>query len=228
MKKTTFLALVAAASICSSCNRNTDNTEERATDVSTREKVLYPEATKDGVPYFIDPAQSEVKWYGKKLTSEHTGLVNIQEGSLAVLNGQVIGGTVVLDMTSITNTDLTDTEKNRKLVGHLKSDDFFGVEKYPQGTFTFNKTTPIANAPAGQPNYTVEGTLTLKDKTDQITFPALITADEKVAKAKATVTVDRSKFDVRYGSNTFFENLGDQAIDDKFLIVFNVTAVNRK
>jgi polyisoprenoid-binding protein YceI len=228
MKKTLFLAMLAAATTFCSCNSNTENTTEGTTDVSTREKIFIPNATVDGVPYFVDPEQSEVKWYGKKATDQHTGLVNIAEGSLAVLNDQVIGGTIVLDMKSIANSDLTDTEENQKLVNHLRSDEFFGVDTYPQGTFTFDKITPILNAAPEQPNYTVDGTLTLKDKTDQISFPALITVDDDVASAKATVIVDRAKLGSRYGSNTFFENLGDKAISDRFMIAFDVTATKHQ
>jgi polyisoprenoid-binding protein YceI len=228
MKKTALLAVFAASSTFYSCNSSTESTTEGTTDVSTREKIFIPNATVDGVPYFVDPGQSEVRWYGKKATDEHTGLVNIQEGSLAVLNDQVIGGTIVIDMKSIANSDHTDTKENQNLVNHLRSDEFFGVETHPQGTFTFDKTTPIPNAAPEQPNYTVDGTLTLNDKTDQISFPALITVDDNVARAKATAIVDRSKLDMRYGANTFFKNLGDKAISDRFIIAFDVTATKHQ
>ncbi|MDX5435802.1 MAG: YceI family protein, partial [Pontibacter sp.] len=81
-----------------------------------------------------------------------------------------------------------------------------------------------ANAAAGQPNYNVQGNLTIKEKTEQVSFPATVTMTDGAVSAKADVTVDRSKFDVRYGSETFFGNLGDKAISDEFTVSFDVTA----
>jgi polyisoprenoid-binding protein YceI len=110
-------------------------------------------------------------------------------------------------MNSITNTDLTDAGYNTKLVNHLKSDDFFGVAKHPDAIIEIVKSTPFVNNEA-----TVEARLTIKNITHPITFKA-----RKDGKAYlADLVVDRSKYDVRYGSGSFFDNLGDNMIYDDF------------
>jgi polyisoprenoid-binding protein YceI len=127
-------------------------------------------------------------------------------------------------MTTLANTDLTDASYNAKLVGHLKSDDFFGVEKNPTSTFKITKVEPIANAKAGEANYTITGDLTIKGKTHPATFPAVVTVNGNNATAKATATVDRAKYDIRYGSKSFFDNLGDKVINDEFTLAINIVA----
>ena len=220
MKKTAFLASLAAALVFAGCG---DNTTETAETTETTVAAEAP-ATAEGETYSVVPEQSDVKWHGTKVTGEHRGEIEVQRGELKVADGQVTGGTIVMDMATISNTDLTDKEYNDKLVGHLKSDDFFGVEKYPTATFELTNLTPIEGAAAGAPNYNVEGNLTIKDKTNKVDFPATISVENGVAKAKADVTVDRSKYDARYGSTSFFDNLGDKAISDEFTVSFDVTA----
>ena len=120
-----------------------------------------------------------------------------------------MAGSFVVDMTSITNTDLKDDDSNQKLVGHLKSDDFFGVEKYPTATFDLKESTKFSNGKA-----TVSGEITIKGKKENISFEVERSGKEY----SATVDIDRSKFDVRYGSKKFFDNLGDRAINDIFTL----------
>jgi polyisoprenoid-binding protein YceI len=172
----------------------------------------------------VDTQQSTLTWNGKKVTGEHTGTVKLSGGSLQVKDGKLVGGEFTADMTTLANTDLTDAGYNAKLVGHLKSDDFFGVEKYPTSTFKITKAEPIANAKAGEANYTVTGDMTIKGKTSSVTFPAVVTINGNSATAKATATVDRSKHDVRYGSKSFFDNLGDKVINDEFTLTINIVA----
>ena len=112
-------------------------------------------------------------------------------------------------MTSITNTDLTDEGYNQKLVGHLNSDDFFGVEKHPNAKLEIKKATSFSNGKAS-----VNANLTIKGKTESVLFDVLKTDRGYTAK----IDVDRSKFDVRYGSDSFFDNLGDNVIDDIFTL----------
>ncbi len=157
----------------------------------------------------VDKSKSLVKWTGKKIGGSHTGEVQIKSAYLDLKNGQIAGGKIVIDMTSITNTDLEDAGYNAKLVGHLKSDDFFGVEKYPTATFEITKATKFSNGKA-----TVSGKITIKGKTESISFDVV----KKGSVYTAEVNIDRSDFDVRYGSNSFFDNLGDKAIDDVFIM----------
>lgn len=179
-------------------------------------------AAEKTVAYTVDPEASTLKWVGKKVTGQHNGFVPIKEGDLRVADGQVVGGTVVIDMANITDLDL-EGESKEKLTGHLKSDDFFGVEKHPTASFEIKNVEPAKKS--GTATHTVTGDLTVKGKTHPLTFPATI----KVSPAKVTasakgIKVDRTLYDVRYGSGKFFENLGDKAIDDIFTIDLDLTA----
>ena len=218
MKKTAILASMAAAFLFTACSDSNSTTTE--TNAITTEAVTVA----DGEAYAVVPAESDITWNGKKVGGEHSGNINLQNGELVVADNQVVGGEFTIDMASITNTDIEDAESNGKLVGHLKSDDFFGVEQHPTATFKINRISPIANAAAGQPNYNVEGDLTVKGKSNPVSFPATVNVENGVATAKADVIVDRAKYDVRYGSNSFFDNLGDKAIEDNFTVSLDITA----
>ncbi|GAB3540587.1 YceI family protein [Pontibacter brevis] len=220
MKKTAIYASFAAALLFTACSSESSNeTVENTTAVTTEATTAA-----EGETYNVVTENSEVNWNGKKVGGEHSGSIELQNGELVVANDQVVGGTLVIDMNTITNSDIPAEEDKQKLVGHLKSDDFFGVEKYPTAKFEITNVTPAENAAAGEATHNVTGNLTIKDKTEQVSFPAVINVNNGTATAKADVTVDRSKFDVRYGSNSFFDNLGDKAIEDNFTITFDVTA----
>lgn len=218
MKKTAILASMAAALIFTACSDSTSTTSET--------NAIATEATTaaEGEAYAVVPAESELAWNGKKIGGEHSGNINLQEGQLLVAGDQVVGGEFTIDMASITNTDIEDAKYNSDLVGHLKSDDFFGVEQHPTATFKINSISPIADAAAGQPNYNVEGDLTIKGKTNPVNFPATVTVENGAANAKADIIVDRAKYDVRYGSKSFFSDLGDKVIDDNFTVSLDITA----
>jgi polyisoprenoid-binding protein YceI len=217
MKKTAILASLAAALVFSAfTSKTTTVTKTQAT-----KEVAAPER---GRAYKVDLDKSNVKWHAKKVTGEHFGNINVADGQMLIEKNKLVGGTFTIDMNTITSTDLKDPGYNKKLITHLKSDDFFSVEKHPTATFTITKATPIAKAAAGQPNYNIEGNLTIKGNTNPISFPAIVTIKNGVATAKADVVVNRAKYDVRYGSNSFFEGLGDKAIYDDFNVAFDVTA----
>ncbi|WP_299702446.1 YceI family protein [uncultured Pontibacter sp.] len=214
MKKTAILASLAAALMLSAFT-GSSITEPNTTEVVAAAKVR---------TYHVATDASEVKWHAKKMTGEHYGDITLKSGQLQVDRNKLTGGNFVIDMSSITCADIKDAGSNGKLVGHLKSDDFFGVEKHPTATFTITEATPIAKAAAGQPNYNVKGNLTIKGITNPVSFPATVTIKDGVASAKADVTVDRTKYDIRYRSSNFFENLGDKAIYDEFTVSLNVKA----
>ncbi len=164
----------------------------------------------------VDTAKSTVKWLGKKVAGEHTGTIAIKEGNLVAEKGKITGGKVVIDMQSIVDTDLTDAEWNAKLIGHLKSDDFFSVATYPTSELVLTKVESNGN------NHTFTGNLTIKGITNPVTFKATSAKDGKSTVYKGTLTVDRSKFNVRYGSKSFFANLGDKVIYDEFTLDFTL------
>ena len=124
---------------------------------------------------------------------------------------QLTGGSFVIDMTSIACTDLKG-ETAGKLEGHLKSDDFFGVNNFP--TATFNITQVVSRGTAG--SYKITGDLTLKETTKPVRFNVQITEEDGQKIATGDVSIDRSDFNVRYGSGSFFDNLGDNTIYDEF------------
>lgn len=218
MKKFTILASLVGAMMFTAYAGNANNGNNTN---STTAEVATPAKAR---AYKVDVAKSDVKWHAKKVTGEHMGNLSLSSGQLDVQGKKVVGGTFSFDMNSITCSDIKDAGYNQKLVGHLKSDDFFSVEKNPTATFKITDVKPIAAAAAGAANTTVTGDLTIKGITKSVSFPATVTVKDGVANAKADVTVDRSKFDIRYGSKSFFDNLGDKAIYDDFVVSINLTA----
>lgn len=171
----------------------------------------------------VDSKNSVVEWVGKKVTGEHSGTIMISEGAVMVSNGLVSGGNISIDMNSIKCTDM-EGEYAGKLEGHLKADDFFGTEKNPASQVEIIKITPIANAKEGEPNYTVKGKFTIKGKTNEIDFPANLVIKGDNLVGIATIDIDRSKFDIKYNSPTFFASIGDKAIYDIFTMKIKLIA----
>jgi len=159
----------------------------------------------------VNTEKSVIKWEGYKVTGKHNGTVALKDGNLQFEDGQLTGGSFAMDMTSITVLDLTGNYK-AKLEGHLKSDDFFGVEKYP--TAKFEITRVVSRGMPG--DYKIEGDLTVKGITKPIRFNATVTEENGVQVAKADMKLDRTDYNVRYGSGSFFDNLGDKTIYDEF------------
>ena len=155
----------------------------------------------------VDISKSKVSWEGKKVTGAHDGTVNLKSGSLVFEDNKLKGGTFVIDMTSIVVTDLTGKSKE-SLEGHLKSDDFFGIENHPEAKLLIKKVVSLGT----EGDYRVNADLTIKGVTKAIKFDAKVMNNS----AKATITVDRSDFNIRYGSGSFFDNLGDKTIYDDF------------
>jgi len=171
--------------------------------------------------FTIDTKSSKLNWTGEKITGKHWGTVNIKNGSVS-LNGEKMSGVFEIDMTSIVSEDLkNDKSTHDKLVGHLKSDDFFSVDKHPTAKFTLKKADKYNPKKGENYNYMVTGDLTIKGITHEIRFPAKIDFNGNNMTANASFTIDRSKWDVRFRSGSFFENLGDNLIYDD--IKFDLT-----
>jgi polyisoprenoid-binding protein YceI len=178
-----------------------------------------PTTPKAAVTYKVDAAKSSLTWNGKKVTGEHTGKVNVQSGSLTVDGTKVTGGEFVFDMNSITCTDLTDAGYNAKFIGHMKGEDFFNVAKYPTSTFKITKVTP-----KGGNAIDITGNMTIKGITNAVTFPATVTMAGNTMTATGKATLDRTKYDMKFGSKSFFENIGDKAIYDDFTVDMKLVA----
>ena len=166
----------------------------------------------------LDADQSVLNWTGTKVTGKHQGTLKLKSGSLQLDHGQIKGGAFDIDMTSLVDTDLKDPDYKTKLETHLRSEDFFSVAKNPLAIFKITSVKPIANAAAGQPNQEITGDLTIKGITHPVTFPAIVTLGKVKAEATGTVKIDRTKYDIRYGSGKFFQGLGDKLINDDFTI----------
>ncbi|MCB9034342.1 MAG: YceI family protein [Chitinophagales bacterium] len=167
--------------------------------------------------FAIDTKKSTLAWEGKKITGKHNGNVDIKSGTLVIKNNNIAGGNFVIDMNSITCADIENEEYNKKLVGHLKNDDFFATEKYPTASLVLKKIKRYKSE-AGK--YELTADLTIKGITKSIVFPAKLTKTGNTYKATANITIDRTLWNIQYGSSKFFDALGDKAIKDD--INFNV------
>lgn len=160
----------------------------------------------------VKTAESKVTWKAYKVTGSHTGTVALTDGALIFDEGTLKGGEFVVDMTSLISTDL-EGESKGKLEGHLKSDDFFGVASHPTSSLVFTQVEAT-----GKNSYEVTGDLTIKGITKPVTFDVSVYG----TKATATMKIDRAQYDVRYGSGSFFDNLGDKTIYDEFDLVVDL------
>ncbi|UXP33267.1 YceI family protein [Reichenbachiella agarivorans] len=175
---------------------------------------------KETISVQADVSKSTVIWNATKVIGGgHTGTIILSEAKLDLKGSELKGGSFTADMTTINSTDLEGDWK-AKLDGHLKSDDFFAVDKFKTATFKITKLKKTATG------YDVTGDMTIKGKTVSVTFPATVTATGDTVTATAKITLDRTKFDVKYGSNSFFDSLGDKAISDEFTL--DVTLVSGK
>ncbi|MFH6946148.1 YceI family protein [Flavobacterium sp. FlaQc-50] len=154
----------------------------------------------------IDVKASSIKWVGKKVTGEHSGTVNFKEGAVVLKGKKLVGGSFTVDMNSLTATDITG-EYQGKLNGHLKADDFFGTAKFPTAKLVFKTVAAKATDV-----YTVTADLTIKGITKPVTFDITVAGNT----ATTAFKVDRTKYDIKYNSGNFFENLGDKTINDDF------------
>ena len=174
--------------------------------------------------YKLQPQLSTLGWEGKAVTHGHSGTMQFSEGELLVKGNAVVGGTVIVNMKTMVATDIKDAESQGKFVGHMSGDDFFGCEKFPTSTFKIVSVTPIKGAVKEADNATIAGDMTIKGVTQRISFPAKVGVKDGVAAASGKVTIDRTKFGLKYGSKTFFDSIGDKAIYDNFDLSFNVIA----
>ena len=154
----------------------------------------------------IDASASTIEWLGKKVTGKHNGTVNFKDGAVVLKSGKLVGGSFTVDMASLTATDLSG-EYQGKLNGHLKADDFFGTEKFPTASLVFKKIKAVSTS-----LYTITADLTIKGITKPVNFDLAVNGNT----ATTAFNVDRTKYDIKYGSKSFFDSIGDKAISDEF------------
>ena len=167
----------------------------------------------------VDAKKSTVKWMGSKITDGHVGIINIQKGVLMIEHGTLVGGQISIDMTSIENTDQEGKWK-ANLEGHLKSDDFFNVDKFPLATITITKAIK-----GTEYNYKIIADLTIKGITHSVTFNAEVNIKKVEFFATAKIKIDRTKWDIVYNSGNFFKDLGDKLILDEIELDISLLSV---
>lgn len=168
----------------------------------------------------VDKEASKVEWHAEKVTGKHDGFVNVKSGYINIDKTMIKNGEFVIDMKSITDVDIEDAGYRTKLENHLKSEDFFGVEKFPEAKFVITKVEKKGKM------QNVTGNMTIKGITQKMTFPAEVMISQDALTATATIKIDRSKFNVQYNSKSFFdiEALGDKMIYDEFTINLHLVA----
>ena len=181
-------------------------------------------AIKDGV-YRVDVEKSVVEWIGRNINNRHHGRIALSDGQVVFDNGKLTSGSFSLDMNTIANLDLQDDKWRAMLLRHLKSDDFFDVERYPTVTFDLKGAAKIAAAAPGTPNMEIAGTLTIKDTARPLCFPAMVARQEDGSvKGQAALDIDRTLWDVCYGSGKLFERLGMHLVHDLISIELFIEA----
>ncbi len=191
------------------CNNSPDAHETEVSDA-----VSVDSATAQGDAYQVNAAESSIEWIGSKpVGNGHNGTINIKNGFVNVnTDNQITGGEFVIDMNSISNADLTDAEKKGQLEGHLKSADFFEVEKYPEAKFVITSVTPATDTDKQKfkdATHLVSGNFTMKDQTHNISIPANVSVQNNALTANSEFNIDRTQWNVNYQS--------DPSIKDKFI-----------
>ena len=157
-------------------------------------------------------AESEFKWTGKKVTGQHYGKIPLKSSKLKEKDGKISGGEFVLDLNQMTVEDLTGKYRD-KFLGHMKSPDFFEVKTWPTAKLVISE---LRGAEA-------KGLLTIKGKTN----PVKINFKEDQGVYSGVLNFDRTKFDMIYGSGSFFKNLGDKMIYNEVTVEFKVKIKSR-
>ncbi|KGO90217.1 YceI family protein [Flavobacterium suncheonense] len=222
MKKIVFSLLIVSSAFLTSCKK--EKVTEDAVNTATADVVMTP----GNIKLSADTQQSVIRWTGSKPTGKHNGTISIKEGDVTVKDGQILTGTFVLDMNSITVTDLKPEDGKEDLEAHLKgtsakngADDFFNVKKYPTGKFVITKVADENGKTV------VYGNLTLKNVTKAVNFPATVVAsDTLVTIDSEPLVINRTYWNINYGSKSVFKNLADKFINDEVEIKVNVKATS--
>ena len=183
-----------------------------------------PVKISDGL-YQVDGEKSVVEWTGRNINNRHYGRIALSGGEVVMADGRPESGRFELDMNTISNVDLQDEGWRNMLLSHLRSDDFFDVERYPKATFELQGATAIADSTPGTSNMEIAGALTIKETTRRICFPAMVAAQEDGSlKAQAMLNLDRTFWNVCYGSGKLYERLGMHLVNDLISVELFIVA----
>ncbi len=189
------------------------------TEVSTKNQAVVGAMT-DG-NYSVNTDTSVLKWTGEFVTglTKEEGTIKIKSGEVVVEGGLITSGSFEIDMETI-----ADNENKEKLIQHLRSDDFFSVATYPTAKFEITSFAPVNEQTAVSGRYVVGGNLTVKGITKPISFLATISTTDTEINSSSSFAINRADWDVKYGSTSFFEGLGDKAIRDAVQIDLELSA----
>ena len=166
---------------------------------------------------WVDPSISKMNWVGYKITGSHDGHIAIEDGYVIKKDDLIIGGQIVVDMQSITVDDIKNIERNGYLVSHLKNEDFFDVDKFPKAYLQILSSKKISSEDMIGSNISIEGNLIIKDISNKVVINANVDFNKNISRGQ--LIIDRTKWDIKYASNSFYE-LGDRAMYDDFVINF--------
>ena len=172
--------------------------------------------------YIISPENSTIEWVGEKVSGAHSGYINLQNAFFLFEEEKFVGGEFNINMNSIKCTDIENPKYAGKLEEHLKDADFFNTSKYPNSNFK------ITNIIFDGTSYMITGDITIKEISQEITFPAQFENDGDLFHANATLNIDRTKHDIKYGSGSFFDDLGDRMIYDEFTLKIHLQGSKAK
>jgi polyisoprenoid-binding protein YceI len=225
--KTTFKVLFLSGIIATFAACTSGGSKTEATAAKSSEETSYNEV------YAVNTDESQLEWQGWKPTGTHNGTVSITSGNLMAKDLQLVGGSFEIDMTSIIVLDIEDPEYNAKLRGHLTSADFFEVETFPIASFEITGIKAIDGIEIDEtkekgdivPSHSITGNLTMKGISKSITFNAKVDISKSLVTAQTNqFYIDRSEWNVQYGSKKFFDDLKDKFINDEMGISIKLTA----
>ena len=216
MKKLSLFASLLAILVFAACQNNNTTETGEAQDAAT--------ASKDANIYTINTDASVINWEGYKPGRySHIGTIKMQSGQLAINNGNIESGSFVIDMNSLNNLDLQDAKDKAKLEGHLKSGDFFEVEKYPTGKFEIASVQALTGDASGA-THKITGNLTLKDITKSIELPARVAvSDGKLVAESLEFSINRTEWGASHDSG-LVGAVGDALIADDIKLKITLQA----
>ena len=169
----------------------------------------------------INVDSSTISWIGRKVTGEHSGTLNLSKGWVVMQEGSIIGGKFIFDMTSIKNTDIESPEWKEKLEKHLMAEDFFFTDSFPHAILEIKDHSQIVKYNT-EINNRIIADLNIRGITHEINFPLEISQVQSIFYTEGTIDINRTIFNIRYKSGTFFEELGDRMIYDDFTVQFSL------
>jgi polyisoprenoid-binding protein YceI len=167
----------------------------------------------------IVSSNSNVEWTGRKVTGSHNGTIGIKDGLFTLVGGKIKEGYVIINTSSIKILDITDPATNQQFAGHLASDDFFSIEKFPTSSFDILNVKELSSN-----TYYLEGNLTIKDISHIVGFEVTAEHNRNTMILSGKLVIDRTKYDIKFRSGNFFKDLGDTLIYNDFELDFNITA----